>query len=269
MLWPGLPPPDARRELSTSDGVASAICPLWTRPRPARRDSTTAPSSRKTRYRSNVRANQRSWVTASTVPSYAASACCSASALIRSRLSVGSSSSSIVVPDSSSSSTCSRACCPPESTSKRSSACSCSPYRRSAPIARPLSKPDRRPSPRQRMSTSVRPARSGRSWVCANSPGSTRAPSFQAPVCATGSPASSRRKCDLPEPLEPSTATRSPKNTSRSNGFISPVSSSPTQVSARTPVRPPRSRIATCCSTGRSGGGPAASNLASRVCMAR
>jgi hypothetical protein len=39
-------------------------------------------------------------------------------------------------------------------------------------------------------------------------------------------------------------------------------------MTARTPVRPPRSRIATFCSGGRSGGGPAASNLARRVCMA-
>ena len=34
------------------------------------------------------------------------------------------------------------------------------------------------------------------------------------------------------------------------------------------PVRPPDSRMATFCSTGRSGGGPSASNFASRVCMA-
>ena len=39
-------------------------------------------------------------------------------------------------------------------------------------------------------------------------------------------PASRRRKCDLPEPFEPSTATRSPNQTSRSKGFMSPVSSS-------------------------------------------
>ena len=49
-----------------------------------------------------------------------------------------------------------------------------------------------------------------------------------------------------------------------SNGFISPVSSSPAQVTARTPVRPPRSRIAMRSSSGRSGGGPAASNRSRR-----
>ncbi|MER5838203.1 hypothetical protein ABT116_47850, partial [Streptomyces sp. NPDC002130] len=31
---------------------------------------------------------------------------------------------------------------------------------------------------------------------------------FHSPVCATSSPASRRRKWDLPEPLEPRTATR-------------------------------------------------------------
>jgi hypothetical protein len=55
----------------------------------------------------------------------------------------------------------------------------------------------------------------------------------------------------------------------RSNGRIRPVSPSCSAMTARTPVRPPRSRIATRCSGGRSGGGPSASNLASRVCAAR
>ena len=111
-------------------------------------------------------------------------------------------------------------------------------------------------SPRCRISSSVRPTSSGCSWVCTNQPGRTRAPSRALPVCSTGSTgtsptgrcstsgsvppaASSRRKCDLPEPLEPSTATRSPYQTSRSNGFISPVSSSCSQTTARLPVRPP------------------------------
>ena len=80
--------------------------------------------------------------------------------------------------------------------------------------------------------------------------------------------ASSRRKCDLPEPFEPSTATRSPYQTSRSNGCISPVSSSRSQTTARLPVRPPLSRILTFCSRGCSVGGPASSNLRSRVCAA-
>ena len=111
-----------------------------------------------------------------------------------------------------------------------------------------------------------RPARGARGSG-RTSPGRTRAPSRARPVCATGAiarsstgrcstsgsvppAASSRRKCDLPDPLEPSTATRSPYQTSRSNGFISPVSSSPSQTTARLPVRPPRSRIVTSCSAG-------------------
>ena len=67
-------------------------------------------------------ANQRSWVTASTVPSKASRPSCSASALARSRLSVGSSSSSSVAPPSSSSRICSRACWPPDSVSNGCSA---------------------------------------------------------------------------------------------------------------------------------------------------
>ena len=72
----------------------------------------------------------------------------------------------------------------------------------------------------------------------------------------------------MPEPFEPSTATRSPKNTSRSNGLISPVSSSCSQVTARSPVRPPRRRMVIFCSFGRSSGGPAFSNRSSRVTAA-
>ena len=60
----------------------------------------------------------------------------------------------------------------------------------------------------------------------------------------------------MPEPLEPSTATRSPNHTSRSNGRIRPVSSSASQTTARLPVRPPRRRIVTFCSLGASSGGP-------------
>ena len=103
--------------------------------------------------------------------------------------------------------------------------------------------PSRWSSPRCRISSRVRPTSSGCSWVCTNHPGRTRAPSLALPVCSTGagsvSPtgwcstsgslpprASSRRKWDLPEPLLPSTATRSPYQTSRSNGFVSPLSSS-------------------------------------------
>ena len=123
---------------------------------------------------------------------------------------------------------------------------------------------------------------SGCSWVCTNQPGRTRAPSLALPVWVTGlispSPtgwcsmsgslppaASRRRKWDLPEPLEPSTATRSPYQTSRSNGFMRPVSSRSVQTTARLPVRPPLSRIFTCCCRGCSVGGPFSSNLRSRV----
>ena len=69
----------------------------------------------------------------------------------------------------------------------------------------------------------------------------------------------------MPEPLEPRTATRSPYQTSRSNGLISPLSSRSSQTTARLPVRPPLSRIVTCCSRGCSVGGPFSSNLRSRV----
>ena len=69
----------------------------------------------------------------------------------------------------------------------------------------------------------------------------------------------------MPEPFEPSTATRSPYQTSRSNGFISPHSSRRSHTTARLPVRPPLSRIVTCCSRGWATGGPASSNLRSRV----
>ena len=48
-------------------------------------------------------------------------------------------------------------------------------------------------------------------------------------------------------------------------GCIRPVSSRSSQTTARLPVRPPLSRIVTCCSRGCSVGGPASSNLRSRV----
>ncbi len=69
----------------------------------------------------------------------------------------------------------------------------------------------------------------------------------------------------MPEPLEPSTATRSPYQISRSNGCIRPVSSSPSQITARLPVRPPRRRMLMFWSLGGASGGPASSNLRSRV----
>ncbi len=69
----------------------------------------------------------------------------------------------------------------------------------------------------------------------------------------------------MPEPLEPSTATRSPYQTSRSNGFIRPTISRSSQTTARLPVRPPFSRIFTYCSRGWAIGGPASSNFRSRV----
>ncbi len=72
----------------------------------------------------------------------------------------------------------------------------------------------------------------------------------------------------MPEPLEPSTPTRSPKKISRSNGRIRPVSSSDSHVIVRSPVRPPRSRGRTRSSRGGNGGAPASSNFRSRVCAA-
>ena len=116
------------------------------------------------------------------------------------------------------------------------------------------------------ISHGVRPTSSGRACVWANRPGTTRAPNRATPLCATDSAdVSSRRKCDLPEPLEPNTATRSPYQISASNGRISPDSSSASQITARLPVRPPRSRILMFWSRGANSGGPASSNLASRV----
>ena len=72
----------------------------------------------------------------------------------------------------------------------------------------------------------------------------------------------------MPEPLDPSTATRSPNQISVLNGFISPVSSRSATITARLAVRPPLSRIDTRCSSGTASGGPASSNLASRVLAA-
>ena len=95
---------------------------------------------------------------------------------------------------------------------------------RSAPMAGPMLQRAR--APRARPAGCGRPARGARgSGRSARAPPGRRASTRR--WCATGPPASSRRKCDLPEPLLPSTATRSPYKTSRSNGCISPVSSSP------------------------------------------
>ena len=79
----------------------------------------SAPNSRK---RSKPRRNQRSWVTATTVPVNWARPCSSASADTRSRLSVGSSSSSSVAPDRSSRRIWNRACWPPDNVSNGCSA---------------------------------------------------------------------------------------------------------------------------------------------------
>ncbi len=119
-----------------------------------------------------------------------------------------------------------------------------------------------------KISTTWRPARSGREWVCANSPGTTRAPSRASPVCGTSEPASSRRNVVFPDPFAPSTATRSPYHTSAENAEVFPVSASSEQITARLPVRPPRSRIRTFWSRGASSGGPASSKRVSRVTAA-
>ena len=125
--------------------------------------------------------------------------------------------------------------------------------------ARPAPRHARRgaSSPRCRISSSVRPTSSGCSWVWTKQPGPDAGTQPGPPVCAPARPArpptgrcstsgslppaaSNRRKWLLPEPLEPSTATRSPYQISRSNGFISPVSSRSSQTTARLPVRRPR-----------------------------
>ncbi len=167
-------------------------------------------------------------------------------------------------PASSSSNICSRACCPPDKEPNDWRAHCASSYRESAAIASLRA----RACSVIRISSGHRPARSGRVWVCANSPGTTLAPSRATPSCGTSAPPSSCRKNDFPEPLEPSTATRSPYQTSRSKGCISPVSSRFSQITARLPVRPPRSRMRMSWSLGASSGGPASSNRRSRVSAA-
>ena len=52
-------------------------------------------------------------------------------------------------------------------------------------------------------------------------------------------------KCDLPEPFDPSTATRSPNHSSVLNGRMRPVSSRSSHTTARFAVRPPTSRTLT------------------------
>src|SRR4029079_11517347 len=84
------------------------------------------------------------------------------------------------------------------------------------------------------------------------------------PECSTSPPASNRKKCDLPVPFGPSTATRSPFHTSRSNGSVSPESSSCVHSTTRLPERPPRKRIDTVRSFGGSGGGPACTQRSQR-----
>ena len=94
-----------------------------------------------------------------------------------------------------------------------------------------------------------RPVHSGCSWVWWNSPGTTPAPRRHDPSCPTvSSPASRRRKWLLPAPLPPSTATRSPNQSSRSNGSVSPSSSSRSMITARLPVRAPPRRTSIRCS---------------------
>jgi len=125
--------------------------------------SRTLPFRLKNRYRSKDWANQRSCVTASTVPSYASRPSWRASADSRSRLSVGSSSKSSVAPWSSSCSIWKRACCPPDSLSKRWSPCRSSSYRRSTLMAAPRS----RACSVHSTSTKVRLVNSGRACVWA------------------------------------------------------------------------------------------------------
>ena len=142
-------------------------------------------------------------------------------------------------------------------------------------------------SPRQRISTSVfadqlRPV-VGLREVARAAPGR---PSRATPSCATGAsggavdrrrapgPGRCRRgpaaagsatcRCRWRRAPPPGRRTRSPGRTGRSG----PSSSSCSQMTARLPVRPPRSRIRMSWSFGGTGGGPASSNLRSRVCAA-
>ncbi|SKW52186.1 Uncharacterised protein [Mycobacteroides abscessus subsp. abscessus] len=80
--------------------------------------------------------------------------------------------------------------------------------------------------------------------------------------------ASRRRKCDLPVPFPPNTATRSPYHSSVSKGLVKPVNSRFSAITARLAVRPPASRIRTFCRNGTASGGPASSKRRSRVSAA-
>ena len=236
-------------------------------------DSYTRPSAPKTRNRSKLRANQRSWVTATTVPSNLAKPSSSASAECRSRLSVGSSSSSRVAPDSSRRRIWKRACWPPESDSNRCSLEQASPYRSSARAASSRGLPARCSSPRWRISSRVRPRSDGCSCVWANQPGRTREPAVPRP-CArpatggrpprAGAPAPGRCRHSRAAGGSATCPTRSSRGRRRARvpdleveGFISPVSSRSFATIARLAVRPPVRRILTFWCTGIASGGPA------------
>ena len=70
-----------------------------------------------------------------------------------------------------------------------------------------------------------------------------RAEAPVAVVARSSRPASRWRKWLLPVPFGPRTATRSPNQSSASNGSVSPSSSSRSRTTARLPVRAPPSRI--------------------------
>ena len=185
------------------------------------------PSARNTRNRSNERANHRSWVTASTVPVNSSSASCNASRrgqvqvvgrLVEQQqgragqfqqqdlepglLPTGQRLEPLV----------------PRRRRGRSGSARTSPRRGPLlPVA--VAVPQH---VHQRAADPLRDAR-GSARTDPAPPGRRAATN---PCASTVPPASSRRKWLLPEPLEPSTATRSPKNISTSNGCIRPVSSS-------------------------------------------
>src|SRR5262249_15181160 len=122
---------------------------------------------------------------------------CSASALERSRLSVGSSSKSRVDPASSSSKICRRACCPPDKVRNGCRALNWISYRASAAIAS-LRKSA---CSVMRISSGQRSARSGRAWVLTDRPRTTLAPRAGSPSVRKLLPAEQPQERGLAGPV--------------------------------------------------------------------
>ena len=99
-------------------------------------------------------------------------------------------------------------------------------------------------------------------------PGDTRGPTTSSPSSGSRSPASTRISCVLPEPLGPSSPTRSPKWTSSENGETSSSIPSERRSSTRRAESPPRIRTTIDSSTTGAGGGPASRKRSQRVSAA-